>query len=90
MEREKILELVRRDIAAALEKEIEEIPVDASLSKDLGAESIDLIDLTFRLERTFGIQIPEGELFDRKPGPFSGPADHVDEVVEFVARRLPS
>ena len=30
---------------------------------DLGAESIDFLDITFRLEREFGIKIPSGELF---------------------------
>ena len=36
---------------------------DATLFKDLGAESIDLLDIVFRLERHFGIKIPRGELF---------------------------
>jgi len=45
---------------------------DATLFKDLGAESIDLLDIVFRLERNFGIKIPRGELFpenvsDREP-----------------------
>ena len=30
---------------------------------DLGAESIDFLDIVFRLEKTFGIKIPRGELF---------------------------
>ena len=33
------------------------------LQKDLGAESIDFLDIVFRLEREFGIRIPRGELF---------------------------
>ena len=36
---------------------------EASLRNDLGAESIDLLDIVFRLERNFGIKIPRGELF---------------------------
>jgi acyl carrier protein len=35
----------------------------ATLLEDLGAESIDLLDIVFRLEREFGIKIPRGELF---------------------------
>jgi hypothetical protein len=33
------------------------------LQGDLGAESIDFLDIVFRLEREFGIKIPRGELF---------------------------
>ena len=36
---------------------------DAALVRDLGAESIDFLDIVFRLERNFGIKIPRGELF---------------------------
>jgi acyl carrier protein len=35
----------------------------ATLQGDLGAESIDFLDIVFRLERAFGIRIPRGELF---------------------------
>src|SRR5437762_11987039 len=35
----------------------------ARLQGDLGAESIDFLDIVFRLEREFGIKIPRGELF---------------------------
>jgi acyl carrier protein len=41
----------------------EEIQPTSTLQGDLGAESIDFLDLTFRLEREFGIKIPRGELF---------------------------
>jgi acyl carrier protein len=41
----------------------EDVTADASLRNDLGAESIDLLDIVFRLERNFGIKIPRGELF---------------------------
>src|SRR5205814_6664839 len=35
----------------------------ATLQGDLGAESIDFLDIVFRLEREFGIKIPRNELF---------------------------
>jgi acyl carrier protein len=41
----------------------EEITEDATLTGDLGAESIDFLDIVFRLEKTFSIKIPRGELF---------------------------
>ena len=41
----------------------EDVTRDATLQGDLGAESIDFLDIVFRLERNFGIKIPRGELF---------------------------
>ena len=40
-----------------------EVTPTATLQKDLGAESIDFLDVLFRLEREFGIRIPRNELF---------------------------
>src|SRR3954468_4276893 len=40
-----------------------EVKPAARLQADLGAESIDFLDIVFRLEREFGIKIPRGELF---------------------------
>ena len=40
-----------------------DITPTATLQGDLGAESIDFLDIVFRLEREFGIRIPRGELF---------------------------
>ncbi len=41
----------------------DEITPAARLQEELGAESIDFLDIVFRLEREFGIHIPRGELF---------------------------
>ena len=41
----------------------EEITPAATLQGDLGAESIDFLDIVFRLEREFDIKIPRDELF---------------------------
>jgi acyl carrier protein len=35
----------------------------ASLQRDLGADSLDLLEIMFRLEQEFGIEIPRGELW---------------------------
>ena len=49
----------------------------ASLQSDLGAESIDFLDIVFRLEREFGITTPRGELFPESV--FQGDPDFVQE-----------
>jgi acyl carrier protein len=50
-------------LVEALNVDEDEITPAASLQGDLGAESIDFLDIVFRLEREFGIKIPRGELF---------------------------
>lgn len=54
---------VQETLVEALGVDDEEVTPDASLFQDLGAESIDMLDIIFRLERKFGIKIPRGELF---------------------------
>ncbi|MFA6599903.1 MAG: acyl carrier protein [Candidatus Omnitrophota bacterium] len=50
-------------LSAALGVEEEDIQLESSLVRDLGAESIDFIDIIFRLEKAFDFKIPSGELF---------------------------
>lgn len=58
-----IFEKVRETLTGALGVEADEVKAEASLTKDLGAESIDFIDIIFRLEKAFDIKIPSGDLF---------------------------
>src|SRR5947209_17151238 len=50
-------------LVEALNVDDDEISPKATLQGDLGAESIDFLDIVFRLEREFNIKIPRGELF---------------------------
>lgn len=54
---------VQQTLAGALGVDESEIKPEASLKRDLGAESIDFIDIIFRLEKAFDIKIPSGDLF---------------------------
>jgi acyl carrier protein len=54
---------VTRVLVEALNVDEDEISLASTLQGDLGAESIDFLDVVFRLEREFGIKIPRGELF---------------------------
>jgi acyl carrier protein len=60
---EEVYKTVAGVVAESLNVDEHEITPAAALQRDLGAESIDLLDIVFRLERTFRIQIPRGELF---------------------------
>lgn len=58
-----IFNKVREALVDALGVEDDEVTPEATLVGDLGAESIDFLDIVFRLEKTFGIEIPRAELF---------------------------
>jgi len=59
---EEAFEKVREVLVDALGVDDEEVTPEAKISADLGAESIDYLDITFRLEKAFDIKIPRGEL----------------------------
>ncbi len=60
---EEIYTKVSTTLVEALNVDEEEIKPTSTLQGDLGAESIDFLDIVFRLEREFAIKIPRGELF---------------------------
>ena len=60
---DEIYQKVQATLVVALGVEEEDCSSAATLQGDLGAESIDFLDIVFRLERSFGIKIPRGELF---------------------------
>ncbi|MCL4761445.1 MAG: acyl carrier protein [Burkholderiales bacterium] len=63
-----IFPTVAKTIADALGCEVDEVRPDASLINDLGAESIDFLDLVFRLERSFKVKIPRGKIVEDARG----------------------
>ena len=76
MTREEIFEEVREVLVDALGLDDDEVTENATLMGDLGAESIDFLDIVFRLEKSFGIKIPREELF---------PAESLISNPEFVS-----
>lgn len=60
---DEIFEAVQETLVDALGVDDDEVTMEATLSGDLGAESIDYLDILFRLEKSFDIKIPRGELF---------------------------
>src|ERR1700741_4985868 len=60
---DEIYNKVSATLVEALNVDEEEVKPTSTLQGDLGAESIDFLDIVFRLEREFGIKIPRGELF---------------------------
>ena len=61
--KEEVFDKVRDSLVDALGVDDDEVTPEATLVGDLGAESIDFLDIVFRLEKSFDIKIPRGELF---------------------------
>jgi len=60
---EEIFDKVREALVDALGVDDDEVTAEATLQGDLDAESIDFLDIVFRLEKAFDIKIERGELF---------------------------
>jgi acyl carrier protein len=60
---DEIFDKVQATLVDALGVDEDAVKRESTLQGDLGAESIDFLDIVFRLERNFGIKIPRGELF---------------------------
>jgi acyl carrier protein len=90
--KEEIFEKIQEALVDALGVDDDEVTEDATLVGDLGAESIDFLDIVFRLEKSFDISIPRGELF---PEDILTNADYLEdgkitaEGVEELKKRMP-
>jgi len=90
---EKVYGKVASVLVDALNVDEDDLRPTATLQGDLGAESIDFLDIVFRLEREFGIKIPRGELFPESV--FQGDPDFVregrvtDQGMEELRTRMP-
>ena len=63
LSRDEILKQVTEVLVDALGVDEDDVQLDATLMGDLGAESIDFLDVVFRLEKAFNIKIAREELF---------------------------
>ncbi|MBX3361024.1 MAG: acyl carrier protein [Phycisphaeraceae bacterium] len=76
MTRDDIYAKVKEILADAMGVDEADVTPEATLRGDLGAESIDFLDIVFRLEQAFGIKIQQGELF---PDSLAQNADFVQD-----------
>lgn len=59
---------VAETIADAIACDVEKVKLDSSLVEDLGAESIDFVDIVFRLQQQFKVKIPRGKIVEDARG----------------------
>lgn len=61
--KDEVFSKVKEALIEALGVDDDEVTPEATMVGDLGAESIDFLDIVFRLEKAFSIEIPRSELF---------------------------
>jgi len=91
-DKEEVFEKVTECLVEALGVEEDEVELSASLQGDLGAESIDYLDIVFRLEKAFDIKIPRGDLFPENllsSPEFVKDGRMTDQGLEELRKRLP-
>jgi acyl carrier protein len=66
---------VREIVAEQLGKDVNDITTGASFIDDLGADSLDIVELVMKMEEEFGIEIPDEEAEKIKT---------VNDVVEYI------
>ena len=90
---EEIFGKVGDTLVDALGVDDDEVTPEATLVGDLGAESIDFLDIVFRLEKNFDIKIPRGELFPENlasaDASFMQDGRVTDEGLEELRRKMP-
>lgn len=74
-----IFEKVRQIIAEELGVEIDDISMDTHLTDDLGADSLDAVELIMSIEDEFEVEIPDEELQN---------VQSVADIVEFLENNL--
>ena len=79
---EEIFGKVQDTLTDALGVDDDEVTAEATLVGDLGAESIDFLDIVFRLEKNFDVKIPRGELFPENLAAADSPYVRDGEITE--------
>jgi acyl carrier protein len=85
MQRDEITAAVSQAVVDALGAEPDEVTPDATLLDDLGAESIDLLDILFRLERSLKVKIQAAQLAEYVQGGI--PDDEFGDADEIVTEK---
>ena len=92
MTHDEVFAKVRTVLVDALAVDEDEITPQATLLGDLGAESIDILDISFKLEKAFGFKIAQGEFFPEgvsQEGEFVKDGKVTPKGLEALKQRLP-
>jgi acyl carrier protein len=93
MTRDEIFKEVQGVLVDALGVDEEEVTPEATLMGDLGAESIDFLDIVFRMEKAFNLKIPREELFPAENlitnKDYVNNGKHTHQGIEELRKRMP-
>ena len=70
-----VLEKVKKILAEQFDVEEEKITADTSIINDLGADSLDVVDLLMSIEDEFEVEVPDEEIENIKT---------VDDLVKYI------
>ncbi|MFP4461759.1 MAG: acyl carrier protein [Thermotogota bacterium] len=79
MKKDELFKRVQEIIAESLDVDVEEVTPEASLTEDIGADSLELVDLTMDFEDEFSVKIETAELSD---------IDTVEEITNLLEKKL--
>ncbi len=79
MKKDELFKRVQEIIAESLDVDIEEVTPQASLTEDIGADSLELVDLTMDFEDEFNVKIETAELNE---------IDTVEEITNLLEKKL--
>ncbi len=74
-----VFEKVKAILVAQLDAEEDDITMDTNIAEDLGADSLDIVDLVMSLEEEFDTEIPDEEIENIKT---------VGDVVKYIEERI--
>jgi len=79
MKKDELYKRVQEIIAESLDVDLEEVTPEASLTEDIGADSLELVDLTMDFEDEFNVKIETAEL---------GDIETVEEITNLLEKKL--
>ncbi|MEM0530280.1 MAG: acyl carrier protein [Candidatus Pararuminococcus gallinarum] len=74
-----VLEKVREILCDQLDVEEEQVTLDASITDDLGADSLDVVDLVMSIEEEFDLEFPDEEVENIKT---------VGDIVKYIESKV--
>lgn len=92
MTNDEVFAKVQEVLVDALAVDEDEVTPEATLNGDLGAESIDILDISFKLEQAFDFKIGQGELFPEgvvQDPEFVQDGKFTDEGLKRLKEKLP-
>ena len=74
-----VFEKIKEMLADQLDADAEEMTMDTLIAEDLGADSLDVVDLLMSLEDEFDVEIPDEEIENLKT---------IGDVVEYIQNNM--